>query len=82
MSGSDWQNLAGVIGAFALVTVVAAMVIRQLGSTIRAKAALAGEEGYRKLAERSATAQQDTARELAEVRVRMDALERILKEVE
>ena len=82
MSTTDWQEIIGVISVFTLITVVAARVIRQLGTIVRAKAAVAREEGFRKLAEQSLTAQQATERQLTELRLRMESMERILKEVE
>ncbi|UJW31899.1 hypothetical protein L3Q67_43235 [Saccharothrix sp. AJ9571] len=82
MSDNDWQELAGVIGIFVLITTVLTVAIWQLAVTWRAKAALAREDTYRRLAERAVTSQEDTQRQLAELRSRMDGMERILKEVE
>ncbi|MFC8336530.1 hypothetical protein ACFUJX_05940 [Streptomyces rubiginosohelvolus] len=82
MSGTDWQEVFGVIGLFTLITVVVSVIIRQLGASWRAKAVLAREEEYRKLAEQSLVAQQLTELRLADMQNRMESLERILKEVE
>lgn len=82
MNETDWQEVFGVIGAFTLVTVVITVIIWQFGANWRAKAVLAREEEYRKLAEKSLAAQQETERQLAGIQGRMESLERILKEVE
>ncbi|MER5354070.1 hypothetical protein ABT093_27505 [Kitasatospora sp. NPDC002551] len=82
MNGSDWTEIIGALGLFLLVTVVLAVLIWQFGATYRAKAALAREGEYRKLAETAVAVQQDTERELSEMRGRLESLERILKEVE
>ncbi|MET9518236.1 hypothetical protein [Streptomyces sp. NPDC002994] len=82
MSETDWQEVIGVMGAFVLVTAVVTMIIWQFGSTWRAKALLAREQEYRKLAEQAVVAQQETERQLAGLRERMESMERILKEVE
>ncbi|KQZ16547.1 MULTISPECIES: hypothetical protein [Streptomyces] len=82
MNETDWQEVFGVIGAFTLVTVVITVIIWQFGANWRAKAVLAREEEYRKLAEQSLEAQQQTERQLAGIQTRMESLERILKEVE
>ncbi|MCG8914446.1 hypothetical protein L6E12_01370 [Actinokineospora sp. PR83] len=83
------QEIAGVIGVFTLVTVVIGVTIWQLGTSWRAKAALAREASYRQLAERTVVAQEETRRELAEITARfgdlqqrVDSVERILKEIE
>jgi hypothetical protein len=81
-SGTDWQEVFGVIGVFLLITVVLTVIIWQFGANWRAKAVLAREEEYRKLAEQSLAVQQETERRLADIDGRMASLERILKEVE
>ncbi|MFH9004308.1 hypothetical protein ACH4E5_13825 [Streptomyces afghaniensis] len=80
--GTDWQEVFGVIGAFLLITVVLTVLIWQFGANWRAKAVLAREEEYRKLAEQSLAAQQETERRLSDIQGRMESLERILKDVE
>jgi phage shock protein B len=82
MSGSDGAEVAGAIGLFILVTAVLTMIIWQFGATWRAKAVLAREEEYRKLAEQTASALQETEQELSRMRARLESMERILKEVE
>ncbi|MFE7564170.1 hypothetical protein [Kitasatospora sp. NPDC057500] len=82
MSGSDWTEVVGALGLFLLVTVVLAVVVWQFGATYRAKALLAREGEYRRLAEAAVGVQQDTERQLSDVRQRLASLERILKEVE
>ncbi|GAA1411531.1 hypothetical protein GCM10009639_63250 [Kitasatospora putterlickiae] len=82
MSGSDLTEVVGALGLFVLVTVVLAVVVWQFGATYRAKAALAREGEYRRLAETAVGVQQETERQLAEVRQRLASMERILKEVE
>lgn len=71
-----------------LITVVA-LSIWQFAKTQRAKAVLAREDQYRKLAEEAVAGQQNTDRQLTELaahmtglRDRMSRVERILKEVE
>lgn len=89
MSSSDWQEVIGTIGVFLLVTVVITVSIWQLASTRRAKAMLAREDEYRKIADRTVLVQETTERHLAELggrlaemQSRLQALERVLKDVE
>jgi hypothetical protein len=89
MSGHAWAEVAGAVGIFALLTTVISVTIVQLATTWRAKATLAREGEYRKLAETAVRTQDDTQRELAalggrlaEMESRMASMERILKEVE
>ncbi|MFF7456753.1 hypothetical protein [Kitasatospora sp. NPDC008115] len=82
MSGNDWTEVVGALGLFLLVTVVLAVLVWQFGATCRAKAVLAREGEYRRLAEAAVGVQQETERQLADVRQRLASLERILKEVE
>lgn len=82
MSGSDWAEAVGVVGLFLLVIVVLTMTIWQFGATYRAKAVLAREDEYRKLADTAVELQKETARELTELRGRLAAVEHILKDVE
>jgi hypothetical protein len=81
-SGTDWPQVFGVIGVFTLLTVVIAVVVWQFGATWRAKALLAREEEFRKLAEQSLAAQKETERRLGDIDGRLETLERILKDVE
>lgn len=92
MTGMDshgWQELAGVIGMFILVTVVVTVAIWQFAATRRLKAQLAAMAPYRPLAESSVRVQEETSRQLGEVTTRLretttrlERLENILKEVE
>ncbi|MEV4257810.1 hypothetical protein AB0J52_32010 [Spirillospora sp. NPDC049652] len=89
MDGHDLAEVVGAVGLFALVTTVVTVIIVQVGATVRARAALAREEEYRRLAETGLETQRlierrltDTARSLGEMEKRMDALERILLTVE
>lgn len=82
MNGSDWTEVVGAVGLFLLITVVLTVIIWQFGATYRAKAVLAREGEYRKLAEAAVEVQKDTERQLDALRGRMESLERILKEVE
>ena len=72
-----------------LVTAVLVVVIWQAFVTWRAKAALAREQEFRRLAERATTSQEQIERQLADIsaqlgqlNARHESLERILKEVE
>jgi hypothetical protein len=89
MDGNDWAEVVGAIGLFAFVITVITVIIIQIGATVRAKAALAREDGYRQLAERAVVAQEATERRLAaledrlgETRTRVGAIETVLKQVE
>ncbi|CAL9327154.1 hypothetical protein [Streptomyces sp. SudanB182_2057] len=89
MSSSDWQEIIGTIGVFALITVVIAVGIWQLAATWRAKAQLAREKEYRTIADRAVLVQEGMERQLAEIngqltemRGRLESLERVLSEVE
>lgn len=77
-----WGEVAGVIGIFVLLTVVIAVAISQVAATWRAKAVLAREEEYRKLAERAVRSQESIERQLADVQTRLQSVEKVLKEVE
>ncbi|GAA4447042.1 hypothetical protein [Phytohabitans houttuyneae] len=84
-----WQET--VMGALAIIflLVILVVVIVQLGATWRARQSVAREQAYRTLAEQAAATQRETAQrletmqaDLAELRERTGALERLLKEVE
>lgn len=77
------------LGTAFFVTVVAVVIVWQVFASRRARALLAREDGYRRLAERSVAAQEDAGRRLAEIAARLDAmgghlesLERVLSTVE
>ncbi len=72
-----------------LLTILAIFAIRYLALTQQAKARIASDEAYRALAETAAAAQADAAASLAsiqesvaDVRTRLAAIEKILKDVE
>ncbi|MFC4909305.1 hypothetical protein [Actinomadura gamaensis] len=89
MDGHELAEVAGAIGIFALVTTVITVIIVQVGATVRARAALAREEEYRRIAEAGLETQRrierrlaETARSLGEMEKRMDSLEKVLLTVE
>jgi type VI protein secretion system component VasK len=89
MDGHEVAEVVGAIGIFAFITIVVTVTIWQLFATWRAKAALAREDEYRNLAERSVAGQEEANRQLAELtgqltdlRTRMTKLEHVLTEVE
>jgi hypothetical protein len=74
---------------FILITVIVVALLWQGFATYRARAILAREEAYRKLAEQASTAEQKAAQEqqkiaiaLDDLRLRVAAIEKILREVE
>lgn len=69
-------------GLMLLITIIIVVVIWQLFSTRRAHAMLTRDEAYRKLAEEATEAQKQTARDLEDVRERLERIEQVLKEVE
>ncbi|SFK78923.1 hypothetical protein SAMN05216275_13546 [Streptosporangium canum] len=89
MNEHEWQEVIGTIGMFALITAVIVTIIWQFAISWRAKAQLAREAEYKKIAETAAASQQDIGRQLAEIndrlsalRDRTDAIELVLKDVE
>ncbi|WP_283135805.1 hypothetical protein [Rhizohabitans arisaemae] len=89
MSDTDWTQVVGTIGIFALLTSVITVIIWQLASTRRAKTLLVREHEYRKIAEDGLATQQSIERRLAELdehlaetRTRLASIERILQQVE
>ncbi|MFJ9852926.1 hypothetical protein [Streptomyces sp. NPDC101150] len=75
MNYHQWQEVIATIGIFVLLTVVAVTIIRQVAIGQRAKAQLAREAAYKKLVEDSAAGQERIER-------RLEAIERVLKDVE
>lgn len=69
-------------GLILLMTAIIIVVIWQIFATRRAHAVIARDEAYRKLAEQVAKTQQRTAEDLADMRERLERIERVLKEVE
>ena len=89
MTGQDWTEVVGAIGLFTLVITVVTVTIVQVATTVRAKATLAREAEYRKLAESAIETQQAIERQLAELtehsgrtQDRLASIERILTQVE
>ena len=80
--------VAGVIGVFIALTVIASLLIWQIGATWRARMSVARESAYQQLATEATQAQSRSASavELANVtltdlRARLVEIERVLKEV-
>jgi hypothetical protein len=72
-----------------LVTILLVFGMRYVSAVQQAKARLANDDAYRQIAEKAANAQSETATALAsiqaslsDVRTRLTAVEKILKEVE
>ncbi|MFF3668734.1 hypothetical protein [Microtetraspora malaysiensis] len=89
MNEHEWQEVIGTIGVFVLITAVIVTVIWQFAISWRAKAQLAREAEYKKIAESVAASQEDIGRQLAEIndrlsalRDRTDAIELVLTDVE
>jgi hypothetical protein len=89
VSGHAWAEVVGAIGIFTFIITVVTVIIVQVATTIRAKAALAREDEYRKLAEKSVELQETIAQRLAaldqqsaQTQARLAAIELILKQVE
>jgi phage shock protein A len=89
MNEHEWQEVIGTIGIFVLLIAVVVIVLWQTASGRRAKAQLAHESEYRKLADAAAAREQRIEQQLAEIggqvadlRDRTDTIERVLKDVE
>jgi hypothetical protein len=74
---------------FVLITAIIVVVIWQGASIAKARMSVAREEAYRKLSEQaagaeqiSAEAQQKTAEALEDIRTRLAAIEKLLRDVE
>jgi len=65
-----------------LGTVLIIFGMKYYAAIQQAKARLASDEAYRQVAEQAAAAQAETAAALADLKVRLTAIEKILKEVE
>jgi hypothetical protein len=83
-----WQEALMGATAFVFTGAIVVVVIIQVAATWRARMSVTREEAYRSLVEQATNAQQETARqlaaatnELAAIRERTTALERVLKEV-
>ena len=88
-----WGSVLLVVGGMALMAIIIMMVIWQVfrtrQATIESRATIAHEEAYRRLAEEATSVQNRTAAELnqltegmADLRVRVTNIERLLREVE
>ncbi|MGW9596328.1 hypothetical protein ACWHLZ_39310 [Streptomyces chartreusis] len=89
MNEHEWQEVIGTIGIFVLLTAVVVTIIWQVAISWRAKAQLARESEYRRLAEAAVTGQQKIERQLTEIggqvsdlQSRTNSIERVLKAVE
>jgi multidrug efflux pump subunit AcrA (membrane-fusion protein) len=89
MSGNDWAEVVGALGIFAFIITIVTVIVVQVGATVRAKAALAREDEYRKLAERTVLLQEAIEKRLvaldeqaAQTQTRLTSIERILTQVE
>jgi len=70
----------------ALITILAAIIVSQVLKTTRAKMAsmaqVTRDEAYRKLAEEAVSAQQKMALDIADMKERIAAIEKMLREIE
>ncbi|GAA4223050.1 hypothetical protein FHR32_001832 [Streptosporangium album] len=82
MDGHSLAEVVGALGIFAFVTTVITVIVVQVGATVRARAALAREDEYRRLASSGADTQRDIERQLGEICERLTRIEKILKTVE
>ncbi len=86
MNAEAW-GMMFVFGLLVLLTVLIVVVLWQVFATKRAKLSVDRKEEYRTLAERSTAAQQSTAEEqrkisedLGDLRTRVSAIEKLLRE--
>ncbi|UNZ18938.1 hypothetical protein [Streptomyces sp. 891-h] len=89
MNEHEWQEVIGTVGIFTLLIAVVVMLLWHATAGRRAKAQLAREGEYKKLAEAAVDRQQRIEQQLAEIggqvsklRERTDTIERVLKDVE
>jgi hypothetical protein len=83
-----WQEAVMGASGMAFVLVITVVIIVQVASTWRARMSVAREEAHRQLAEDAARVQQETARQLEQIRTELAAinertagLERLLAQV-
>ncbi|TDD28696.1 hypothetical protein E1287_32285 [Actinomadura sp. KC06] len=88
MEDDAWGVLIGGV-LFIVIGAVAIVLIWQVFATWRAKVQLAREDAYRKLAERSVTAEMETREDLlrisenlADLQKRMTSIEKVMREIE
>ena len=90
---AGWGSVFFVLGIMTIVAMVSVVLIWQVfrtrQATIESRAKIAQEEAYRRLAEEAMSVQHRTAAELtqltegiADLRVRVATIERVLREVE
>ena len=72
-----------------LATILLVFAMRSVSAVLQARARLAGDDAYRRIAETAAAAQSDTAQALSaiqaamsDVMTRLASVERVLKDVE
>lgn len=89
MNSRGWQEVIGAVGIFGMVIVIVTIVVWNMAATWRARAILSRDYEYRTLAEK-ATRSQDAIEQklteidehLADLRTRVQSVERVLKEIE
>lgn len=88
-SSSDWIEVVGAIGLFAVLLAFIIVLLTQVGAWMRARVKLARESEYRQLVERVVQGQEALSRQLGEatdnlsdVRRRVENIETVLKQVE
>lgn len=88
MDQNFWYGLIFGVGFFVLGTVILVVILTQVGTFARARIARRDQAAdqellkrYEELAATSGQAQQATATDLAELRDRLDSIERLLREV-
>jgi hypothetical protein len=88
-SSSDWTEVVGAIGLFAVLLAIIIVLLTQVGAWMRARMKLAREAEYRQLVERVVQGQEALSRQvgdvndhLADVRQRLENIETVLKQVE
>ncbi|HWS34369.1 MAG TPA: hypothetical protein VN408_16710 [Actinoplanes sp.] len=88
-SSSDWTEVVGAVGVFALLITVIVVVAALVGGRLRARSQASRDAEHRRLAEQVVTGQESIAGQLAEtnqhlsdLRKRMAKVEEVLKQVE
>jgi len=88
-SSSDWTEVVGAVGIFALLITLIIVVLTQVGAAMRARMTLSREAEYRKLAEQVTAGQESISQQLAEVsghltelKARIGRIETVLEQVE
>ena len=78
----DWKEAGVAMSGIAFVTIVSVAAVWRGMDVLRAKVAGTREVEYRQLAEEATAAQKRLGDDLADMRQRMMAVEKILREVE